>query len=46
MHTPNEPSPGIVAVRDSKNPGNGTLIFGSEEWSAFVATVRITVSDS
>ncbi len=33
--------PGVVAVRDSKDPEGGTLIFGPEEWSAFVAEVRI-----
>jgi hypothetical protein len=38
--------PGIVAVRDSKDPEGGMLIFGQEEWTAFVAEVRITVCDS
>ncbi len=33
--------PGIVAVRDSKDYGNGpTLTFIKDEWSAFVAGVK------
>jgi hypothetical protein len=32
--------PGVVAVRDSKNPGGGALVFGREEWDAFVAGIR------
>lgn len=32
--------PGIVAVRDSKDPGGPTLIFSSAEWQAFVGGVQ------
>lgn len=28
------------AVRDSKNPGRGHLLFGAEAWRAFVAGVK------
>jgi hypothetical protein len=38
--------PGIVAVRDSKSPAGGTLVFGLPEWRAFVAEVRTTASNS
>ncbi|GAA0913692.1 DUF397 domain-containing protein [Nonomuraea longicatena] len=31
--------PGIVAVRDSKNPGGPALIFTPGEWSAFIGGV-------
>jgi hypothetical protein len=33
---------GKVAVRDSRNPGNGALSFGRDEWQAFVAKVQAT----
>ena len=32
--------PGVVAVRDSKNPAAGTLQFTPSEWAAFVTGVR------
>ncbi|MFC7384245.1 DUF397 domain-containing protein [Sphaerisporangium rhizosphaerae] len=32
--------PGLVGVRDSKNPGGGVLACVSGEWSAFLAGVR------
>ncbi|GAA4926301.1 DUF397 domain-containing protein [Actinoplanes utahensis] len=32
--------PGIVALRDSKDPGGGTLVFSRAEWAAFLAGVR------
>jgi len=32
--------PGIVAVRDSKNPHGGTLVFTPEEWRAFIGGAR------
>ncbi|MFI8876258.1 DUF397 domain-containing protein [Streptomyces sp. NPDC055243] len=35
--------PGIVPVRDSKNPEGPALLLGAEAWSAFVLDVR-TVS--
>lgn len=32
--------PGIVAVRDSKDPHGPTLIFNPSEWKAFVSGVK------
>jgi len=32
--------PGIVAVRDSKNPDGPALVFEPGDWAAFVAGVR------
>jgi Domain of unknown function (DUF397) len=32
--------PGIIAVRDSKDPGGPTLAFGPEQWRAFAAKVK------
>ena len=32
--------PGIVAIRDTKDPGGPALIFGHTEWDAFLAGVR------
>lgn len=32
--------PGIVAVRDSKNPHGLALIFTPEDWSAFIASLK------
>ncbi|MGW4874427.1 DUF397 domain-containing protein [Streptomyces chartreusis] len=32
--------PGIVPVRDSKRPDDGTLIFSASSWSAFTAGVK------
>lgn len=32
--------PGIVAVRDSKNPAGPALVFSPAEWQAFTAGVR------
>ena len=32
--------PGIVAVRDSKNPDGPALIFTGAEWDAFLSGVR------
>jgi len=31
---------GAIAVRDSKNPEKGTLIFTPDEWDAFVAGTK------
>ncbi|MCW3842171.1 DUF397 domain-containing protein [Micromonospora yasonensis] len=31
--------PGVVAVRDSKDPSGPVLAFGSEAWRTFVAQV-------
>lgn len=32
--------PGVIAVRDSKNPNGPKLIFTSEEWEAFISGVK------
>jgi hypothetical protein len=32
--------PGLVAVRDSKNPAGPALTFSRADWSAFVAGIR------
>ncbi|MEV0270027.1 DUF397 domain-containing protein [Hamadaea sp. NPDC050747] len=32
--------PAGVAVRDSKNPGGGALLFTEQEWAAFVAGTK------
>jgi Domain of unknown function (DUF397) len=32
--------PGIVAVRDSKDPDGPKLVFSPDEWQAFTAGVR------
>jgi hypothetical protein len=32
--------PGIVAVRDSKNPDGPALVFAATEWSAFLSAAR------
>lgn len=32
--------PGVVAVRDSKDPGGHRLIFTATEWRLFTARVR------
>ena len=32
--------PGVVAVRDSKNPASPALQFTPSEWAAFVAGVK------
>ena len=31
---------GAVAVRDSKDPGGGPLVFAGPEWGAFVARTK------
>ncbi|WP_246471262.1 DUF397 domain-containing protein [Saccharopolyspora phatthalungensis] len=30
----------IVGVRDSKDPGGGTLVFGYPAWGSFLAVVK------
>lgn len=37
--------PGIVAVRDSKNPGGAVLAFTLGEWSAFLKRIKGRDSD-
>jgi hypothetical protein len=32
--------PGVVAVRDSKNPDGPVLVFSRAEWAAFVGAVK------
>jgi Domain of unknown function (DUF397) len=32
--------PGIVAVRDSKNPAGPALVFTADEWRAFTSAAR------
>jgi len=32
--------PGVVAVRDSKDPGGGILTFSPGDWRDFLAAVR------
>jgi uncharacterized protein DUF397 len=32
---------GIVAVRDSKDPGGPVLAFGPDEWRAFTAAIKM-----
>ncbi|MEV5632329.1 DUF397 domain-containing protein [Micromonospora tulbaghiae] len=32
--------PGIVAVRDSKDPGGPALVFAPKAWTAFVRTTK------
>jgi hypothetical protein len=33
--------PGIIAVRDSKNPNGPALVFTPAEWKAFLGGVRL-----
>jgi hypothetical protein len=35
--------PGVVAVRDSKNPGGPALVFPHSTWRVFVEQVRADV---
>ncbi|MGI8446652.1 MAG: DUF397 domain-containing protein [Streptosporangiaceae bacterium] len=32
--------PGVVAIRDSKNPGGPALVFTPADWEAFAARLR------
>ncbi|KAA9375983.1 MULTISPECIES: DUF397 domain-containing protein [Microbispora] len=32
--------PGVIAVRDSKNPSGPKLLFTPEEWEAFISGVK------
>jgi len=36
--------PGIIAVRDSKNPDGPQLAFGSAQWSAFATQIKAAAS--
>jgi hypothetical protein len=33
--------PGVVAVRDSKNPDGPALVFAADDWQAFVSGTRL-----
>lgn len=35
----------VCAVRDSKNPDGGQLVFGASTWKAFVAAVKSGIYD-
>jgi hypothetical protein len=32
--------PGVVAVRDSKDPGGPELLFGPAQWAAFISGIK------
>jgi hypothetical protein len=34
------PAPGVIAVRDSKDPGGSRLAFSPGHWTAFTATLK------
>jgi hypothetical protein len=34
------PSPGLIVVRDSKNPGGAVLTYTASEWRAFLHAAR------
>ena len=34
--------PGVVAVRDSKNPDGPVLIVSRDEWASFITSLRTT----
>lgn len=34
--------PGVVAVRDSKDPGGPALVFSRAEWRAFLGALKTT----
>jgi hypothetical protein len=34
--------PGVVAVRDSKNPDGPILTFSRDEWASFITRLRAT----
>lgn len=37
---------GVIAVRDSKDPGGSRLTFGPGPWRAFAARVKAAVSEA
>lgn len=37
--------PGVVAIRDSKDPGGPVLIVGKDEWAAFTGLLRASGSN-
>ncbi|MER7211040.1 DUF397 domain-containing protein [Streptosporangium sp. NPDC000239] len=38
--------PGLVAVRDSKNPSGPALTFSASEWNAFIGDIKLETFDS
>jgi hypothetical protein len=32
--------PGVVAIRDSKDPDGGVLVFAAREWRAFIGEAK------
>jgi hypothetical protein len=32
--------PGVIPVRDSKNPGHALVVVGADAWTAFVAGIK------
>ncbi len=34
--------PGVVAIRDSKNPHGPVLVVGKDEWARFITDLRVT----
>jgi Domain of unknown function (DUF397) len=34
--------PGVVAVRDSKNPHGPVLVVSKDEWARFITDIRVT----
>ncbi len=34
------PAPGVIAVRDSRNPGGSRLAFSPRHWTAFTAALK------
>ena len=38
--------PGVVAIRDSKDPAGPALVFRAAQWSAFLAGVQATEHES
>jgi uncharacterized protein DUF397 len=38
--------PGIVAVRDSKDPDGPKLVFAPEQWAAFVRGVKRSIAST
>jgi hypothetical protein len=36
--------PGVVAVRDSKNPDGPALVVSRDEWASFLARLRATAT--
>jgi hypothetical protein len=37
--------PGIIAVRDSKNPNGPALVYTPDKWTTFMATIKASTFD-